>query len=234
MRCTQLYVESCPSTNDFLKEASPLEYPMAVYTFDQTHGRGQLERKWESRSGENIAISFGIPRTLLSLSPVELSMFTANMVRAFLSEYLSDKVSIKWPNDIFARDKKLAGILIEKEKDSVIIGIGINVNQILFENLPHAASMRILTQKEFDLRKLSEDFISHFESLFPIENISEIPYLYEYHLWKKGKRVHFRIEELVKKGTPISVNEKGELGILLEGNSTPFFFPHGTIQWVLE
>lgn len=125
----------------------------------QTGGRGQKGTKWESAPGENLTFSIILkPKNIKAQS----QFIIAQVVTVGLKRYLKERgvnSTIKWPNDIYAGDKKICGILIENfvtgdTLSGSIVGIGLNVNQTLFESdAPNPVSMSILTKEIFDIKK---------------------------------------------------------------------------------
>ena len=130
-------IKETPSTNSYLaqlcKEGRAKEFH-TVITDNQTAGRGQRGYSWESSPGKNLTFSTVLfPTALEAKKQFYLSMIVAFAVVDALS-YYTDGFSIKWPNDIYWKNKKIAGILIENELEGKyitqsIIGIGLNVNQ---------------------------------------------------------------------------------------------------------
>jgi BirA family biotin operon repressor/biotin-[acetyl-CoA-carboxylase] ligase len=151
------------STNEHLRKIllkNKLKVPTVVWGLFQKKGKGQRGRVWTSQAGKNLMLSLYIPN--LTRNADQLFSFN-KIVSISLVEWLLSlqipNISIKWPNDILSGHKKLAGILIEttfkkSAAKSIIIGIGINVNQIQFTKLPNATSMRLQTAKTFDLNEL--------------------------------------------------------------------------------
>ena len=132
------------STNNYamgLVRAAMAQHGTAVFSHEQTKGKGQRNKNWLSSKNQNIAISVIVkPGKLSSSELFVLSMMTAVGVHEFLCRYAGDEVKIKWPNDIYWRDRKAAGILIENiwqagHWEFAVIGIGINVNQSDFGKL---------------------------------------------------------------------------------------------------
>ncbi|MBQ8265743.1 MAG: biotin--[Bacteroides sp.] len=131
-----------PSTNSYLaqlcKESKAKEFH-TVITDDQTAGRGQRGNTWESECGKNLTFSTVLyPTALEAKEQFYLSMAIAFATVDALENY-TDGFSIKWPNDIYWKDKKIAGILIENELEGKfitqsIVGIGLNVNQEVFHS----------------------------------------------------------------------------------------------------
>jgi BirA family transcriptional regulator, biotin operon repressor / biotin---[acetyl-CoA-carboxylase] ligase len=147
----RLDVESCESTQ-LLVDTSLAEGALVVADH-QTAGRGRLGRSWEAPPG--VALLFSV---LLKPPPErdvpELSLVAGVAVADTLERTLGLSVQLKWPNDVMLRRKKVAGCLAEARDDSVVLGIGVNVNQTQ-EQLPEGAgSLRTLTGREWDREEL--------------------------------------------------------------------------------
>ena len=133
-----------------------------VVTDYQTSGKGQGKNVWESEDGKNLLFSIALDMSFLKaenqfiLTQI-VSVTMINVLKKYLPE---ESLSIKWPNDIYFNDKKIAGILIKNEIKGMmmgtsIIGIGLNVNQTSFdENLPNPISMKMITGNDYDLDEL--------------------------------------------------------------------------------
>ena len=147
------------STNDYLKQLA-LEQVVENFTLvvaeNQTAGRGQMGAKWNVEAGKNLTFSLLIKNVLPKIDSIfDLNVAVAVSIVNALKQFEIPQVSIKWPNDILAGNKKLGGILIENTikpggEISSVIGIGINVNQTDFDGLPKATSMAVSTGCEFD------------------------------------------------------------------------------------
>ena len=159
------------STNEYIKINKSIfdKELVCIYTFNQTMGKGQRGRNWESEPYKNLCVSF---YKLLSNKASKDIFFKLNMIVSLkmigiLKKYSIPKLSIKWPNDILSENKKIAGILIETSLkngrlNDFIIGIGLNVNQTDFHDLLNASSLKNIMEQEFDLNKLIKDFIKEF------------------------------------------------------------------------
>jgi len=145
------------STNSYLIELGKKERltdPTIVVSEKQLKGRGQLGATWQSKPMQSLTFSVfkrfkGVP--VLHLSSITFAVSIG--VYKTLNKMLVPQLRIKWPNDILSYSKKLAGILIENqikqgEVVSTVIGIGININEEKFENLPHATSMLLSTGRK--------------------------------------------------------------------------------------
>jgi BirA family biotin operon repressor/biotin-[acetyl-CoA-carboxylase] ligase len=161
------HLEETDSTNRWLKENGSGE--MVVVADYQTAGRGCGTNTWESERGKNLLFSMLIhPQELEARRQFHISMAISLAICETLGQYIGD-LSIKWPNDIYWCNAKIAGILIENTlqgamiKDS-IIGVGLNVNQRKFHsNAPNPISLWQITEQETDRDSLLKDILKRFD-----------------------------------------------------------------------
>lgn len=138
----------------------------------QTHGRGQAGNTWFSERGRNLLFSLLLyPNFIKAKKQFIISRIVALAIKKVLDQYM-EGVSIKWPNDIYWNDKKIAGMLIEnnllgQQISSTIVGIGLNVNQDEFPlELLNPVSMKQITGIEYDRDELLTSFIREFFLLY--------------------------------------------------------------------
>jgi BirA family transcriptional regulator, biotin operon repressor / biotin---[acetyl-CoA-carboxylase] ligase len=172
-------IDNTDSTNEYIKSLYSEKIPeegAAVATFNQTNGRGQVGNKWLSNPGDNICYSIIFrPDNIPAMNQFIISQAIALSVKSFLDRYIQN-VFIKWPNDIFWKTRKIAGILIENQLrgSSIsysIAGIGININQNQFsEEIPNAVSLKQITGLNYDLINLTEEL--HNLIFMTINNLS--------------------------------------------------------------
>ena len=146
-----IQLKKTDSTNNHLKELlrrEQLEEGTVVSADYQVGGRGQRGSSWESEAGRNILFSMVLyPVSIKANEQFILSQIVSLAIKDYLSKRI-DGITIKWPNDIYWQNKKIAGILIENvlNGDSIsqsVIGIGLNVNQTVFVgDAPNPVSMR--------------------------------------------------------------------------------------------
>ncbi len=159
-----LELPSCSSTNDYaldlLSKSKPKDGTV-ILTFCQTQGRGQVGSEWVSEPYKNIAFTCILfPEFLNPKEQISLNQAIALAVSNLLARYTEKEVNVKWPNDIYINEHKIAGILIQNILSSnkfstSIVGIGINVNQVQFpEELSLATSLINETGHTFDLKDL--------------------------------------------------------------------------------
>ena len=154
------------STNSLLKELlAKGEWPEGegfLYAGYQTAGRGQTGNSWESEADKNLLCSILLPpdKNLYFLNiAVGVAIYRA------IRELGISELGVKWPNDIYWRDKKLAGILVENaiigsDVKYSIAGIGLNVNQTEFvSDAPNPVSLKQITGNEYDIDQLMKDLL---------------------------------------------------------------------------
>ena len=123
----------------------------------QTGGRGRLDHRWQSPKGANL--TFSVVMDVGDASPAEVAtlplvvgLSVVDAVKTLLGKDGADAIALKWPNDVFFNGRKLCGILCERNGDSVIAGVGINVNQVDFpsEIAVRATSLFLSAGRPFD------------------------------------------------------------------------------------
>ncbi|TGD58277.1 biotin--[acetyl-CoA-carboxylase] ligase [Flavobacterium humi] len=229
-------LDAIDSTNDFLKGLSQtqnVENFTAVTAKTQTKGKGQMGSKWLSESNKNLITSILIRDTLTSIEDIFiLNMTVALAIVEALKKYKIPAVSIKWPNDIMAENKKIAGILIEnsiKENGKIdsIVGIGLNVNQTDFENLPKASSLKIYMGLDFDTENLLESIVDEMQTYTTKIKNGETDSLwqeYTQNLFRKDIPTVFEDNKGLKfMGLIQGINPNGKLEVLLEDDSVKQF-----------
>ncbi|HSH67942.1 MAG TPA: biotin--[acetyl-CoA-carboxylase] ligase [Bacteroidia bacterium] len=212
-----IYVKSLASTNSYaselLRQIGLLEGSL-IYTFEQEKGRGQRGNTWESEPNKNLTLSLVLhPHFLDASQQFLLTKITSLAVADLMAEFLgsssySARIHIKWPNDIYVNDKKIAGILIENylRENSIqhaIVGVGINVNQTVFQTAPNALSLAGLTQTTFDLKECLERFCSCFEARYlqlknnKLQQLHEdyLFYLYRLNEWSTYRTINDHLFE---------------------------------------
>jgi BirA family biotin operon repressor/biotin-[acetyl-CoA-carboxylase] ligase len=155
-----LFFKDLPSTNTTaasLIKKNNLPEGTIVYTNHQSAGRGYSGNSWHSDNGKNLLISVILyPKFINPNDEFIISMTISLGICDFLLR-LVPECTIKWPNDIYVKNDKIAGILIEgslagNKIEYIIAGIGLNVNQEIFpRSLPNPVSLRLLTGKSHDL-----------------------------------------------------------------------------------
>ena len=219
------------STNEYIKKIKSFSSDnlLCVYTFNQIMGKGQRANTWSSDPYMNLCISFCYrPSNEISDDfSFTLSMLISNKILEFLNEYKIPDLCVKWPNDILSHKKKIAGILIESsiKKNKVsdyIIGIGLNVNQLDFGDLTHASSLKKITNKSYDLHKISKDFINYFSKIDEFINgysANQIKANYIKNLYGTKSFLNYNYKGKKIKAKIIDIKSTSSLEILIGKNS---------------
>lgn len=224
-----IYFNNCASTQDelidFLNQHYLSEDFLAVYTFNQTKGRGQYGNSWENLPEENLAYSFALKTKNINVSDTCFNFYTAILVRDFIANLTKTEVKIKWPNDLILKNKKICGMLFEKSKNYFVVGIGINILQENFKNLPKAGSVLSQTGLSFELKAFTESLHQYlFEHLVQKEIPNNILELYHLHLYRKNEVSVFEKNEVRQNGIIQNVDENGYIWIDLENEGLQKFF----------
>ncbi|QIA09727.1 biotin--[acetyl-CoA-carboxylase] ligase [Draconibacterium halophilum] len=164
------------STNNYAKQLlkEKAAQGTVVLAHYQENGRGQVGNFWESERGKNLLFSVILyPGFLDAGKQFYISKIVSLALANTLKQHLED-VKIKWPNDIYVGEKKIAGILIENTVkgialDSSIVGVGVNVNQEQFKSVaPNPVSLKQLLKKEIDIRDILKAFLQKLENYFEV------------------------------------------------------------------
>ncbi len=224
-----IYFNNCASTQDelidFLNQHYLSEDFLAVYTFNQTKGRGQYGNSWENLPEENLAYSFALKTKNINISDTCFNFYTAILVRDFIANLTKTEIKIKWPNDLILKNKKICGMLFEKNKNYFVVGIGINILQENFKNLPKAGSILSQTALSFELKAFTESLHQYlFEHLVQKEIPNNILELYHLHLYRKNEVSVFEKNEVRQNGIIQNIDENGYIWIDLENEGLQKFF----------
>lgn len=219
-------LEQVDSTNSFalnlIKEGSPPEGYL-VWGKEQLAGRGQRGMVWSSEPLANLTFSIILrPHFLPIAGQFQLTKVIALAIAGFVSHILEDDadVKIKWPNDVYVNNCKIAGILIENvlEQSTLkysVVGIGLNINQVVFDlSIPNPISLKSLTGKEFNPDDCLVQLCSFIEKEYlnlRSGNYQQIDEAYHNLLYRRGIESNFKWigEHFV--GQIESVNKAGHL-----------------------
>ncbi|HIZ05473.1 MAG TPA: biotin--[acetyl-CoA-carboxylase] ligase [Candidatus Phocaeicola gallistercoris] len=218
-----IFIPETISTNTLLAEMCNKEHVLeltSIYTAYQTSGRGQRGNGWESEAGANLLFSFVVYPTFLEANrQFLLSQITALALYKVLSQY-TDHISIKWPNDIYWKDKKLCGTLIENDLTGTFInrsisGTGINLNQEKFvSNAPNPISLKQITHQNYDPYTIliqSMQWIAHYYTLLKSGKTNEIITSYQTVLYRKNGFYPYQDKEGIFYARICNVEENGKL-----------------------
>ncbi|TYP73615.1 biotin--[acetyl-CoA-carboxylase] ligase [Aquimarina intermedia] len=224
-------VDAIESTNSFLRDLirdNALTEPTCVFTNEQLAGRGQMGTTWQSEKGENLTTSVFMPCEDLNIKEqFNVSMVVALAIYDTLREISLPKLTIKWPNDILSDKLKVCGILIENSirndrLQGVIIGIGLNINQLSFKNLPQAGSIRAILGIRYEVEEILDILLKKIVYRFKMLKTTKfhlIKEAYEAKLFRKDKPSMFTAPS---KGSFVGiiqgVDSSGKLQLLVEDN----------------
>lgn len=242
---TKIYLDEVDSTNKYLRELTDkkedVEEGTLVWCKKQTSGRGQIGNSWESEENKNLTFSFVLYPEFIHISD---QFIISEMVAASILEELNQLdsgFSIKWPNDIYWKDKKVAGILIENDLMGsqiykTIVGIGLNVNQTLFtSNAPNPVSLKQITGKNFILAELLDSIMSTIYSKY-LQLISDgkedIHSYYMSNLYRREGFYPYRDKEGLFEAQISSVEPGGHL-ILVDQHNRKRTYAFKEVEYIL-
>lgn len=219
------------STNLYLKNlilsTSPKDYTVVVAE-TQLKGRGQMGTTWESEAGKNL--TFSVLKRIVGVSVSDqfrLNQCVSLAIYETLWQLQVPDLSIKWPNDILSGRSKVCGILIENilsgnKLQASIIGIGLNVNQMEFNNLPNVSSLKRLLGQSLNLEELLRSIIDNLKRQFTSltkEFDQSLGKTYEEKLFRKDKPSSFKNkQDELFMGFIRGVSPEGKLIVALEDN----------------
>ena len=240
-----IHLEQIDSTNAYLQRQQS-EHDIrnwVVSTDEQTAGKGMGSNGWESEVGKNLTFSLALDMGFL---PAERQFLLSEAVPLGIIEVLdtllpSEKLSIKWPNDIYFENRKLAGILINSTikanmMDISIIGIGLNVNQMKFQDWPtHPISLKMVTGKEYDLKPLLEQIAERI--LIKVQQLQSTPTSIEKNYLKRLFRYRtwadYEVEGKVLRLFMTGIDSFGRLQ-LLDTENKPYCFDIKEIRFIIS
>ena len=229
------FLPSCESTNELASALMTNKQPLngtVVYTDFQSQGKGQRGNRWESEPAKNILMSVILETGFVEPTNFfDLTIVTSLAIHDFLKEYIQQGVKIKWPNDLYYGEKKIAGILIENyiKQNSIewcILGVGLNVNQVQFQE-PHAISMANICCQEFDREELINMLLQKIEArYFQLEKGITRAMKKEYldNLYWKGEIHVFQSEGTYFNGKITGIEPSGKLIMEVEEGKRTFDF----------
>lgn len=228
-------LDAIDSTNDYLKALAKKEFLenfTTVIAEKQLKGKGQMGSQWNSEVGKNLTMSILVKSDLTTNHTIfNINVAVALSIISVLDSLNIPKVSVKWPNDIMAENKKMGGILIENaiKSDgtvSSVIGIGLNINQSDFLNLPKATSLFLETDQEFDKEMLMNKIVEKLKDYIELlpANSNNLWKTYHNRLFKKGIPMPFELTAGNKiMGIIEKVSRQGMLELLLDDDSIQHF-----------
>ena len=210
------------STNEYLrKNHKSYEEFDVISARTQTRGKARRQNDWVSMNGMAIFSFFLKERDNWEIEDyLKLPLIAGLATVNGLKEIENLEYKFKWTNDVYVENKKLCGILIEKTEDVYITGIGINVNNMLPENLKSKAiSLTQIRNKKYEIDEVIKNIVFEVQTLCEnlengfwkdiLKEINQINYL-------KGKKIELKFGNEVISGVAQNIDENGELQILME------------------
>jgi BirA family biotin operon repressor/biotin-[acetyl-CoA-carboxylase] ligase len=228
-----IYVPECHSTNDLatqILDQSLAHEGTVVITDRQLRGRGQRGNAWVSADYLNITLSVVLRPTFLSLQDqFYLNIVASLAVRDTVLQFVSVPAFVKWPNDVIARNGKIAGILIENQlhKSSIqasVVGIGLNVNQTAFD-IPSATSLALQAGQLFDNGVVFEVLMECLEARYLVLRQGKLNLLRQAYydvLYGRGEIRRFAAGGREFSGTITGVDALGQLQVDSGGTTTSY------------
>jgi BirA family biotin operon repressor/biotin-[acetyl-CoA-carboxylase] ligase len=238
-------LQSVDSSNNYARERirdGSAQHGMTFFAHEQVAGKGQRGKTWISEKGSNLMLSILIQPHFISISnQFHLSACVSVAVHDLFSQHAGDETKIKWPNDLYWKDKKAGGILIENiirntdagsQWEWAIVGIGINITQVSFPaELQNPVSLKQITGKDFDPVLLGKELCKKLDKYYQqlmndgFENIFNY---YISHLYKKNETAKLRKENRVFDAVIKTVSLSGQL---IVQHSIEEQFDFGEVEW---
>jgi BirA family biotin operon repressor/biotin-[acetyl-CoA-carboxylase] ligase len=240
-------LDSVDSTNNYAMEQVQqglARHGNAWFALEQTSGKGQRGKTWVSEKEKNIAMSLVFEPGRLPAGPngaiisqFHFSAAVALTCTEFLLRYIDSEIKIKWPNDLFWRDRKAGGILIENKFQGnvwkwAVVGIGININQTgFYTDLVNPVSLKQITGKTFNVIELAKEL-----HLLLLKNLAQDTDPQK--IMEQYNRQLYKINELVtlrKDGVEFDtvIKEVSNTGRLITVDAIEREFEFGEVEWVL-
>ena len=221
----KIHFDTLNSTNETLVQISKkikLQNGFYITADYQKSGKCQNNDRWDSNPKENLLISIYLNLKLNIENSFMLNQLASLAVLDTLKQFLDQKIEIKWPNDVYVDNKKISGILINnlvkgRIINSSVIGIGINVNQTIFNKKYIATSMKLLNKKDFELNEIEKMLMINIkkQSLTLMdEKISLLTNRYNDHLLGKKLDSIFILNKKRIYAKVIEVNQNGKIKLM--------------------
>ncbi len=224
------------STNNYANQlilSNAAEEGTVVLAQYQKKGKGQQGNSWESENGKNLLMSIILfPQFLNAGKQFLLSKLVSLAIVKFLQSETEEAVSIKWPNDIYSGEKKIAGILIENAVKgqnlySSVVGVGLNLNQeFFFSDAPNPVSLKQITGIDYDSKEVADKIIhliSGWYEKLREQNFNEINNNYISQLYKFGEWNIFSKQGKTFEAKIIGIGDFGQLILEDRGGKTSEF-----------
>lgn len=222
------FFDEINSTNTYLRRQLKVEEFEVIVAKIQTDGKGKRESVWISNEGAAL-FSFAVEDD--TKLDEKITIFAGYIVYETLKKYITNqnKLTFKWPNDIYYENKKICGILCEKVRDHIIIGIGININNTDFGIFrDKAISLIEITGKTHPVQQIIEEVVSNFENQFHSlnKNWENILKIVNENSYLKDKKIKIKRNGkfLEKEYRFLRVDRNGKISLISKGDSDEIKF----------
>jgi len=237
-------LEETTSTNTeaklLIEKEKPLEGTVIIAN-KQTKGKGQQGNSWQTEAGKNLTCSYILYPVFLGADKhFYLNMVVSLAVKEACEVVLEDEVKVKWPNDIYYGNKKIAGILIENSISGAtvitsVVGIGLNVNQTEFDTeLQNAGSLKQFTGHDILLQKIQQDLNIYLEKYYLQLRQQHFHFLqraYTEALFRYNQTAYFKKGEQTFKGEITGIARDGKL--IIESNGKELRFNMQEVKFMI-
>lgn len=226
-----IFLENLPSTNTYASQilrSENVKEGTIIYTNYQSAGRGHASNKWESEDGKNLLFSILLFPTMINpANQFIISMAISLGICDFIQKHIP-VCSVKWPNDIYVNNDKIAGILIENTimgnmLENSIAGVGLNINQIKFHSsAPNPVSMKLITGTDYNMKESLTELASFLDKRYKqliSEKYQQLRDEYISNLFRLNEWASYRDGTGVFTGRIISVSENGRLQVATKSGS---------------
>jgi BirA family biotin operon repressor/biotin-[acetyl-CoA-carboxylase] ligase len=230
-----IFLPKCRSTNDIAAEMlnkGVLSEGSIIITDHQYAGRGQRGNVWNSEANKNLTFSVVLkPSFILPRDNFYLNIISSLSIIEALQQPGFESFKIKWPNDIFYKNHKIGGILIENNIQSgkienSIVGIGLNVNQTDFDEIPQATSLNAIFKKTVNINDMLNRIILQFEKTYfklKDNHLQDLKKRYTTNLYWINEAHTFR-SSITFMGEIMGIDDYGRLEVNIDGNKKKFKF----------
>lgn len=233
-----IHIDKVDSTNNYLKQLvidNNIDNGFVVSTNFQTKGRGEYKNKWESNNGENLLFSIYLKTDFLKINN---AFMLSKTISLGIIDYLNSinkhtSFKIKWPNDIYFKNKKIAGILIENsiKGDKInhsIVGIGININQQIFNtDLNNPISLKTIFNTHFNtsdtLKQILKQINIRYKELIN-KDFYKIDYCYFKELFRNDNFYNYKLDNTIFSAKIIDVKQDGQILLRNKQNKIMSFY----------
>lgn len=232
-----IFLNEVDSTNNYANQlvlTKAADEGTVVLTQFQRAGKGQKGNTWESEAGKNLLASFILRPVFLKAAD---QFYISKIIGLSIAEILQSKtkdITIKWPNDIYADNRKIAGILIENSVlvpniETAIAGIGLNLNQEIFvSDAPNPVSLKQLTGKDYEIQQFADDLFVAIEKWYfklQSDKFTEIDTAYHQSLFRMREWAHYLADGKTFEARITGTGKFGQLQLEhRDGKITEHFF----------